>query len=361
VGLVKEAPQVKVAADSGIDDAWLGMVKGASKDDTDAMLKMFEMAENNQGKMIAERPAAIAGKSIIDRVNFLAGKRTSIGRAIGDVKKNLPDKKVDITGTVDDFAEKLDGMGVSIGKGGKLNFANSELNNPYSGEDKRLLEFLWDQIKPDENGVAFRSPKTLDLIRGRVKNALSAKPKNIGETTYAETLAQGLRRTLKGDIQNVSASYSKLSNQYAETTKALQDFYGLIQKEWTGKSGDLLNLRAGEVMSRILGNAAAKPQYILEQLEKTAQKMGRPKTDDPLYQIAFSDWLEGAFGQTQTRSLPGQVERATMSAAEKLNWANSLKNPLATVGKVIDKFGPGDKQKQQAMKALLEYYSKIKK
>jgi hypothetical protein len=361
VAMAKEVPAMQQATKAGIDDAWLGMVKNASKKDIDHMVEMYKIAENSQGKLVKDRPVAIAGKSIIDRVNFLKGKRTSIGQAIGNAKKNLPDNQVDITGVVDDFAAKLDGMGVTVGKGGKLNFSNSELNTPSSTGEKQLLEFIWNQIKPDENGVAFRTPKQLDLIRGRIKNELSMKPKNIGETTYAETLAKGLRVNLKSEIKNVSKAYEKLSNQYSEITRSLQDFYGLIQKEWTGKSGDLLDLRAGEVMSRILGNAAAKPQYVLEQLEEVAQKAGRDKLDDPLYQIAFSDWLEDAFGSMQPRSLGGQVERATMNAQEKINLASSLKDPLATAGKVIDKFSAGQKQKQQAMKALLDYYSKIKK
>jgi|GEM_PF-2954442 len=361
VAMANAPAQVRNASAAQIDDAWLDMVKEASYEDNLAMKQMIQMAKNSQGKLVKERPVSIAGKSVLDRVNFLKGKRTEVGRAIGDVKKNLPDKQVDITGEVDDFMGKLDGIGIKIGKKGTLDFTDSALNTPYSNEDKTLLDFIWSEIKPDKNGVSFRTPKALDMSRSRIQSALSSKPKNIGETTYAETLAQGLRSALKEKIKDVAPAYKKLSNQYAENTKTLQDFYQYIGKEWNKKGGNITDLRAGEVMNRILGNAAAKPQYILQQLEEVAKKAGREKTDDPLFQVAFSDLLENVFGSTQPRSLGGQVERATMSASEKINLANLVKSPLQTAGQIIDKFGTGDKQKQQALEDLIDYYLGQKK
>ena len=90
----------------------------------------------------------------------------------------------------------------------------------------------------------------------------------------------------------------------------------LIGRDFIG-SGDIANLRAGEVMNRLLGQASAKPMSALQNLENVSRKYGNTYSDSIVKQVRFADLLDDIYETVPKGSLQGRVEGGVASGIDQ--------------------------------------------
>lgn len=316
--LKAQPPAVQRAAKVDISPETSHFVMNMSKADKQAARQMVEIAKKAKTTLRPTyRPVELPGRTIIERVKYIDQTRKTAGKQIGEVVKQMPKTRFAPQNATDEFLQGLDNLGVTVAPGAKLNFAKSAITG---ADEQRLLQ----QIARDL-GVGRPTPGMTNELahrtRQRIFNMLDLGKQQGKLTSASEVLANKIRSALTNDITanagKLAKTYTQLSEQYAKSSTALDDFFQLIGRKWSGKSDDLLALRAGEVGNRILGNASANPLDVIARLESTATAYGFKGQNNPVDQLIFNDLLEDWLGSTQTRSLRGQVGRGVSDALTK--------------------------------------------
>lgn len=132
----------------------------------------------------------------------------------------------------------------------------------------------------------------------------------------AERLLKGLRTSIDDVLDTTFPDYNKANTQYKDTIEALDEMRRLIGRDFIG-SGDIANLRAGEVMNRLLGQASSKPMSALQNLENVSRKYGNSYSDNILKQIRFADLLDDIYETVPKGSLQGRVAGGTAQGIEQ--------------------------------------------
>ncbi len=210
---------------------------------------------------------------------------------------------------------------------------------------------MYDRIK---TGAA--SLRDLHDIRSAIfKEFNLAKARLQTFSEQADDVAEQFRTILARPINQVNKQYLPLSKAYAERMKALKEFV-----KYTSYKGDLekitsQSLRVGEIAQRVLGNAAARPQEVLDAIFSLADSAGGQLGKSVRDQIRFSDMLENFYNSTQTRTLSGGVARGVQSGVESLAEDVAKSGVIGTVVKrVTGLIGTTKKEQQRALKKFLE-------
>lgn len=303
---IRQLPEVEARlVSAGLDERVLGFVKTSKAKDVDAYKDMFNIAKSRMGEdglRISTQPKEVVGKTISSRARYVINKRKSVGKQIGDVVNNLPEKFVSIKKESEQFTDYLRGIGVRVGNEGKL--INTGI---VPSADMGAYQLMYDLLRPP--GATL---KKLHGLRQRIfKEFDLAKARQQPFSDTADTTAEVFRRILAKPLDIASnGKYMKLNTQYAEMSKPIRDFVQLM-----GYKGDLdgiteKNLRAAEIATRMLSNVADRPTTVLSDLEATAFKYGMKINDSVWDQLQVADFMEDLFGTFQRSSLQGRITRA---------------------------------------------------
>lgn len=360
----RTAPAQK-AIKSGIDDAVVDFVETAPIEDKVAFRNMFNIASKQGGDMrYRVQPKQVAGQTLLDRASHLIKvKDLGVGQT-NRVLNSLNQTPVDVSPLLMTYLKDLQEKGVTVVKRGKgFQFAN---NGAIPEGDMGAYKLMLQMLAPDGNGQVLRSYRGLHTARQRIFNELNlAKSRQQTFSGDVERYADKFRTMLLNEIDKASGGKYKASQQKtAEAMGALQEFVQLL-----GYKGDLeklgtKDLKAGEVASRVLGNAADRPTSVIQRLDEIAQKYGYKSKGNVMDQIQFADLLENVFGTTQTRSMRGQVGRGALDAVSEATGAiedTASGNILALGARAIKAMTGKSKEEQiKALGELLESQSKSK-
>lgn len=352
---ILKTPVAKTAMRTGVDIRDVDIIQNASKEDKLAFLKMFKLAEKSEKtRRITERPVSISGKTILDRVKYIQDIRRSAGKEIGKTIKEMPSDVINITNVYDDFVNKISGAGIRVKKNGMLDFRGSRLAGKMGAPSRKLLQQVANDVRPNKIGEVLRTPQRINTVRQQLFDDLKIGKRQMVVGDYADNILNSVRDDLKKPLVEISPKYKDLTIKYAESTTAIQDFYNLLGKKWSGKSDEVLALRSGEVGNRILGNASAVPLEVLNRMEKIAIKNGYKSKNNVIDQLLFSDFLEDLFGTAQTRSLRGQVGRGAKDVAGVISTGADVARGdiIKLAGKAIGTIKGITPEKQK--KAVLE-------
>jgi hypothetical protein len=314
----KLSPLEQEALNIGIDRPDIDFIKSASKEDKkvfDRMISADEGARTN--RRINERPASIAGETVINRVKTIEQANKAAGEAVGKAVEAFPNKPIDITEQYKGFVDGLKRNGIAIKNDGTLDFRNSRIAGSTGSKDRELLQMMHDDLRPNTSGQVLRDPRRVYRVRQKFFDELNLAKANdsIGSAegvlrdTYTE-LAKPLDAI--GDTMNTG--YKEARTKFAKTQAALDDFHKLMGTKWAGNLDESAKLRAGEVVQRILGNASASPFKTLGAIDDLLKELGHKDGMSLTDQVIFSDYLEKLFGTTQTRGMRGQVGRGVTDA-----------------------------------------------
>ena len=348
----------------GFEKSFVDFLEKATPDDQDAFRKMLGLAEQNKGEFkVTTRPIEIPGEDLTSRAKFLFDERGKAGALKDAAIKAMPDKPIDITPSYDEFLKSLEGKGIKLKDDGSLDFRRSTLSGSQDGSMKTLIEDLVNDLRPNSSGQVVRTPSRIDEIRQKLFSLLDLGKKQGSLPDAATALLENVRKTLKAPLDELSSTmglkYTEAAEAYAKYTESLGEFTKLLG--YKGSMDEITEqaLRAGEILNRVLGNASARPNEVLQKLVDLTTELGY-KGGDPLEQVRFADILEDIFGTTQTRGLKGEVTRGVGDALEAVGVVQNLAtgNIKGAVGAVGKKLFGIDKEKQ--IKALKDFLEMLK-
>lgn len=366
---VSALPKVeKEAVRTGLDEGIIDFVKSSSPENLSKYREVVKLAkESSKSLRNPTKFKEVVGKEILEHGVKPAIKiRNSVGKKIGEIVKSLPTVKEDISGIKQQFEDLLKTVGVRMQDGSIADDALESLKGGKPTKKGRLVsgpgsvvgdlgayQNMYNRIK---SGIA--SKRDLHDIRQAIFkefNLAASRAKPFSDD--ASRVAEKLRSMLAEPINKMNPEYMIQSKKYSETMQKLQDFVKL-----TTYKGDLekigsQSLRVSEIASRILGNASARPQEVLDAIIGLSKDA--TKTQDIKDLIKFSDLMEDFYGIQQTRSLAGQSARGIRAGVEGATeaLAESAANGGLTglIGRVVKGvMGKTTKEQQRALEALID-------
>ena len=347
----------KQAVRSGLDTGVIDFVKTTSKENIPVYQKIVEAAKSGADNLRGGTKAKeVVGKLIVDKaVTPVIKLRNSIGKKLGDVVEILPKVPENITPLRDEFAKVLESVGVRVGNKGKLVSTRGGVKG-----DLAAYQNMWDRIKS-----GYASQREIHDIRSAVfKEFDLAKARQTPFSSQADNVAEQFRYILNKGITN--KQYSTLSKQYSEIMRPLQEFVKYIGYKGDIEKQGTQNLRVAEIAQRVLGNASARPQEVIDAISALADKAGKGKLSKDISDaIRFSDLIESFYGLQQTRSLAGQVAKGTKAGVEGATESviqsaanGGVTGILGSMAKGV--LGKTTAEQQKALDALLSSLSNTK-
>lgn len=351
--LSKQPDSVKTAVKADIPQPQATLINEANPQEKSLMSEMLDKQKNGTKKLIMEpeeRPDSVIGREAMKTIKFLEDQKKSASIQEGEHVKNLSNKPIDFSGTVNDFMDRLATMGVKMGENGRLDFTKSELSTPASAKDRGLLQLTADELKPDENGKYKKSADELHTTRQRLFN--ETQNKNFTEpftdrvvsmvhNDMGTSVRSGLLHDISKQAGDTGKGYESTVTKNAKIQDALQTFYKLVGKDTGARETNIKNLGVGEVANRLEGNASAKVENAFNKVEETAKKYGYDSKVSIRKLVAFKTILKNIVGETQHNSLAGGVEQGSRAAlpSDVADVAgNALSGKVGGTIKAVGKF-----------------------
>lgn len=310
--VVPDKPAQKLLR-QGVDETDVAIMQSMSPADREAAKKMVQIAkEVSDTGLPTKRQQEVVGQAFMRRAKDVETLNRTAGGQIDDIARTqLSGKQVNAGKATDQFFNQLERDGVDIDAlrlaNTKEEIAQAFEGSSYEGLDtvQRTLKTVLKRVDPglqgaDMDGLALHRAKR--FIDNQVTYGKNAE----GLVGDAERLLKGLRSSIDDVLDTTFPDYNIANTQYRETIDALDEMRRLIGRDFIG-SGDIANLRAGEVMNRLLGQASARPLSAIQNLENTALKYGVKYDDSILKQVRFADLLDDIYETVPKGSLQGRV------------------------------------------------------
>ena len=348
----------------GIDDKNVTIMQSFSPEDTAAAKKMVAIAKETSDTGIAmQRQQEVVGETFMKRVRDVEKLNRTAGGQIDDVARTqLSGVKVNAGAATDDFFNQLERAGVDVDQL-RLSDKADDIAKAFDGSDFEGLGTVQKTIKTVTNRVddnlqgADMDGLQLHRVKRFIDNQVTYGKNAEGLTGDAERLLKGLRSGIDDVLDVQFPKYNQVNTQYKDTVTALDEVRRLIGKDFLG-SQDIANLRAGEVMNRVLGNARAKPLSALQNLENTARKYGSTYNDSIIKQITFADLLDDVYQTNPARGFSGSTAKGIEQATGFVNRLRSgglISAGVDTAGDAIQTArGITPESSQKAIEAFLK-------
>lgn len=362
----------KEAVRQGIPEADVALIKGGTATDKAKMIRMLDIRQSQlTNKRVTDRATDVVGdtfvKSIakpIEDLNRTAAKELDI------VARGLAGKKTDVSPAVKLFAEELDRAGVSVGKGGVLNFKNSNFEGLKGPQ--QLIQNVWNRaVRVARTGDALQAHRVKSYIDEIVNYGKEAE----GLSGKAETMLKQLRRAIDSSLDTQFPKYNAVNTTYAETISELNRMGVVLGRKF--RLGDTFaDAQSGVAMRRILSNTQSRAEILklLDNMQAIAKKYGIKIDDDIITQANFADTLEKMLGPEAPTSLAGEITKGLESfgssggyggaqqvgsAAGEFARGNVVRGTIKAGGAVIDVLrGVSQENKIKALRALLKAEAK---
>lgn len=310
------------------------------------MIKTLEKGKGDPKFQAINRPADVAGDSLVRKIDFLQSNKNQAGMQLGRIAKNLKGKEVDIDEPVQKFFDDAGELGVTFGDDLKPNFEGSDIET--IAPAKKLIRDIALKIKRNPTPDALDAHKFKKFIDEVVTFGKTAQ--GLGGQT--ERVAKKLRAGINDSLSGQFSKYKEANVRFSETITAIE----ALQKA-AGKKVDFFGPNAdkalGTVLRRLESNAQSRVPLMdaIKNVEIVAQKFGGAFDDDVLTQTLFADELEAVFGGVARTSLKGQVSGAVQDVAQATLPGLAIK----AVGKGLEAArGINEKNALKAIKELLK-------
>lgn len=324
-GKVVEDKKAQRLLKLGFDDKDVTIMQSMSDADKVAAKEMVKIVKEVSDTGIAtRRQQEVVGKAFMRRAKDVELLNKQAGQQIDDIARTkLSGVKVNASQATDDFFNQLERAGVDVDS---LRLAESaeDIARAFDGSDfegittaQKTIKTVLKRVDPaldgaDMDGLALHRAKR--FIDNQVTYGKNAE----GLVGDAERLLKGLRSSIDDVLDTQFPDYNTANTQYKDTINALDEMRRIIGRDFLG-SQDIANLRAGEVMNRLLGNASARPLSALQNLENTAARYGKTYQDNIIKQITFADLLDDVYQTVPSRGLAGGVETGVQQATGFMN------------------------------------------
>ena len=364
---VVKDPLATTALAQGWDPAVLGSIKTSSNKDKFEMLRMI--GELEEGKIRAEyaalnRPEAVLGSSMLERVKFLDKKNLESGKKIGQIARTkLKNQQINIDPAVGKLLQDLEEIKVKIVLGNEKGF----LRNPtvsFDGSqlqaDRSSQRLIKDVLKYLNNVDSTDSLSVHELKQFLDTSLEYGKKASNPITAKTDRILKGFRRNLSDSLNEINKDYKAENNKFSETRRALEQIQDAV-----GKKVDFDSPRAkdafGTALRKVLSNYGTRNNIIdaIDVAESISRKYGMDVKDNLIKQLIFVNELDRMFGSVAPSSFKGQIQQAMKtgldlarsSSAEK---AYSMVDAAVGAGAKVMKKEINEENAILAMKKVLK-------
>ena len=312
------------ATKAGLKDRDINYLQNSSEADKELYRRQFDIAQRgakDTSVAARNRPAEVAGQALLDEAKHINNQRKIIGQQLGDAVNKMPNKPIDVTTQYNNFVNGtqnspgLQQMGITIDKGGTLNFSNSRYANIPTAQ--KHIQQAFDLVRPDKTGLIARTPKQIQTGRQSLFETMKFGKQTNELPDTARALVNSIYKSLDDPLAELSPSYASHAMQYAKARQALNEFNRLMGKDFA-LYDDLAPVRAGEVGLRVLGNANSRVLNTLNDIDRLARELGYSSKVDTIKQFIFSDFIEQSpIGYQAPRGFGGGVAKG-LTEADKL-------------------------------------------
>jgi hypothetical protein len=350
---VVQDPIAKAAIGQGFDPGVVAVIKGGSNADKAKMNSMVNILEKSQSSSrfaMKNRPADIAGDSLMDRFKAVRDESLQAGRSLDVEAKKLKGVKLDKAPIIKNFAESLDSMGVRFDKAGNPIFKGSDIEG--LGASMKAIKQITNRLKSVKTSDAFELHRLKRFIDENVTYGKSGE----GLKGAAERSLKGLRSSVDELLDQNFPAYDKINQKYSDTITSLNAFQDVAGKKMN-LSGVNADKATGTLMRRLMSNAQSRVPLLdaIDSLESTAIKYGAKFDDDLLSQVLLVDELDKVFGPAAKTSLLGDV---TKGASGSFSTTQAVLGAGKEAAKNI--MGPSQAKALKAIKDLLGDVNDIK-
>lgn len=342
-GKVKADPKAQRLLKQGVPDRDVAIMQSFSPEDTKAAKEMVKIAkEVSDTGLATRRQQEVVGKAFMRRAKDIELLNKQAGAQIDDVaRKQLSGVRVNASAATDDFFNQLERAGVDVDTL-RLAKTQDDIAQAFAGSDfeglgtvQKTLKTVLNRVDDNLSGADMDGLQ-LHRVKRFIDNQVTYGKNAEGLTGDAERLLKVLRANIDDVLDGQFPDYNKANTQYRDTITAIDEMRRIIGKDYLG-SQDIANLRAGEVMNRLLGNASARPLSALQNLENTAAKYGKTYNDSILKQITFADLLDDVYETVPARGMQGTIEGGVRNATtfmERMRQGGLISATIDTAGDV---------------------------
>lgn len=288
---------------NGADERVVNVIDKATPEEVKIYRELVDQAKKKELDPTPNtpQPKVIAGREFLKPVQYIIDERKKVGQTLGEYRKNLSKtREIDTNPAFRNFHEYLvENYGVKFDKEGKIRTDAGTI----ATSDIPQVQKLYDALRSDKKNSQVeldqwlqRTYKDYDLIQKREKTFSEEVPR------IAEYARSQVRQLMPED-------YNQLATDYARLSKPLNDFTKLIQYKGSLDELTTKQLKTGEVALRVLGNAADRPQSVIDGILETATANGYTSTVDLNRLIYVTDQLEDLYDITPTRGFSGSATR----------------------------------------------------
>ena len=310
--VAKTDPSIKEAAFNGVDEGQALFTKASSKADKLKMGKMLDIARKGQGNPVAmERATDVAGESFVKRVGAVRNVLTKAGNQLDEVADTtLKGGHADFIEPLSNFNRELKNAGVSIGRGGQLNFKGSDFEAIPSAQKalqngyQRLLDVGEDALKAHR-------------FKQFMYNTLDYAKSGEGITGNAERILKQAVGQTDEVLDNMFPAYNQANQLYGEAKNILTDTSKFVGKNLL--KGDFGSVKAGTALRALLSNRLVRSDQLqlLNNMEDLLAKQGYKTNESIVSQVVFADMMEDLFGTPAKTGFQGGIEKAGEKLLEK--------------------------------------------
>jgi hypothetical protein len=306
-GAVVENPLEQAALAQGFDQDFIGALKNATPKDRAAMLEMTAIRKRgteNYMEKIQNRPAKVAGNSLLERYNIIRKANRQAGKDVDKTSRNLVGKAVETDELMESFSDALgDKLKVRLTPEGGIDFKDSIIEkNPAA---VRALTDLVDLMGRGSRGGMLDADRLHFMKKYIDDNVTFGKAKD-GLAGDTERIMKDLRYDINQAIRDVDPDYAAANDAYSETIGALDEFQSLM-----GNKVDLSGVNAGESVGRnlrkVMSNYNTRENLLdsITTIENLAVKHGGEFNDNIILQAGYAQKLDDMFGAVADTSLRG--------------------------------------------------------
>ena len=166
--IIKNKAGIK-ATNAGWGDNVIGHISSLTKSEKGLYKNMVESAKKYYNEYAAKgRPSDWVGMEFSKNIQFLKGKKTSAGKKLDLIAKDLAGTKVDVSGFMNKLKQHISDLGGTIDDQGKLSFGRDSQLYQLSG-DQRALIGLYEKSK----GLANPSGQQVHQVKKWLDNYIN--------------------------------------------------------------------------------------------------------------------------------------------------------------------------------------------
>lgn len=282
-------------------------------DEASFVKKLWEQSKKAADEGVETKTATdlVAEEKLGTAMKTLDDMKSAAGEEVGMLKQSLKDKnlyvKVDkpYQTFLDAVTKKLN---AKVGDDGLIDWSTSSIRD--QATNKKILDSVWEAVKPDANGNNLRQVDDLIADIESVNGNLYAGSVDSSNLVFgtAETIASTMKNELKDALVTLDPKVSGVYKKFADLADITSKVKSVIGNDYS-KGADLLR--------RSMGAGASKNKNILQDLIDFSKANGVTDGVNLLKEIQVAKKLDDIAGVVKPTSFKSGIQEGVEAVVKK--------------------------------------------